>query len=142
MVVGSGFFCQRTAATAVPITYVNLDGSSFGTGSALGGFESASVISSSNLDASAFLFEIGDQIVWERGAAPESTTHYVTFDYFAAASTGANITFFLDVPLILRFDFDAPGRHNLGLAGGACLCKDPHRQPVIGAGILDRSVRD
>jgi hypothetical protein len=102
-------------ALAAPITYVNLDGTSFGSGFPFSGFGSASVISPSNLDGSAFLFGVDDQMEWDRAPASESSTHHVAFDYFAAPSAGANITFFLDVPTILRFDFTATGRHHVDL---------------------------
>lgn len=100
---------------AAPITYFDLNGSTFGGGVAVSGFGPASIVASANLDGSAFLFEVNDQMEWNRDTAPESSTHHVAFDYFAAAGVGANITFFLDVPSILRFDFDAPGRHHVDL---------------------------
>ncbi len=112
-VVALAFLGVAVTAKAAPITYVDLDGTSFGSGAVV--FGAPSIIAPSNLDGSAFSFVVGDQMRWSRGAAPESSTHYVAFDYFAAANSGANITFFLDVPSILRFDLAATGRHHVDL---------------------------
>ena len=89
--------------------------SDFEDGTLGGALDSSSVvnISSSNLDGRALEFGLDHQLHWRRGNAPESSTHLVSFDYFA--EPGANITQFLDVPRILRLDASLTGRHHVDI---------------------------
>ncbi len=102
--------------TAAPITYYNSDfedGSLGGAVSFGGSFGTPTNIFSSNLDGRALEFDLNDQILWSRGAAPESSLHYVAFDFWAEQD--ANVTQFLDVPSILRLDVSLSGRHHLDI---------------------------
>jgi hypothetical protein len=110
------FLLSPFVATAAPITYYDSnfeDGGLGGANPAGSIFGTPTNLSTSNLDGRALEFSLNDQIVWERGAAPESNMHYVAFDFWA--EPGANITQFLDVPSILRFDLSLTGRHHVDI---------------------------
>lgn len=95
-----------------PITYYDtgFEDSTFAGGTVFTGFSSPEIVDSTYLDGKALEFSVGDQMIWSRNDI-ESTTHYISFDYYA--EEGANITQFLDVPSILRLDVSTIGRHNV-----------------------------
>lgn len=107
-----GMVLVPAGSLASTITYYNLDGSSLAEGGPMLGFGAPSVVASAFLTGSALQFDPNEQWVWLRNAA-DSTTHYVGFDYYAAA--GAQVTFFLDTPTILRFDMPTAGKHHVDL---------------------------
>ncbi len=75
-------------------------------GDTLGLFQLPENIASSSLSGHALRFDPlfpQEQIRWNRNG-PESSLHYVGFDFYA--EQGANLTFFLDLPSILRFDLN------------------------------------
>lgn len=107
------FLLVPLMASAITVTYFD---SNFEDGSLGGGGGTSGVpanVTSSNLDGRALHFELNDQIRWIRGAAPESNLHYVGFDFWAEPD--ANVTQFLDVPSILRFDLSLAGRHRVDI---------------------------
>lgn len=97
---------------AAPIYYdLDFEDGTAGGGYRFGGsFGEAENIVSSNLDGRSLYFEIDDQMVWNRNDV-DSTTHHVSFDFYA--EEGANITQFLDIPRILRLDLSLEGRHHI-----------------------------
>ena len=101
-------------AWAAPITYYDLDFEDGLLGGTVPGlFNAPTNIAGSALDGRALEFDEagpGSQIHYDRNDV-DANNHFVSFDYFAEA--GANVTFFLDVPTILRFDFDLEGRHHV-----------------------------
>ena len=111
------FLLVPSIAVASPITYYdsNFEDGSLGGGNPFGGgvFGTPTNLATSNLDGRALEFALDDQLVWSRGSLPESNLHYVAFDFWA--EPGANITQFLDVPSILRFDLSLSGRHHVDI---------------------------
>ncbi len=94
------------------INYYDLDfeDGSLGGGGVSGPWDLPTNIVSSNLDGKALQFLSDDEIKWDRNNV-DFNFHTVSFDY--DAEDGSNVTLFLDMPNILRVDFDAVGRHHV-----------------------------